>query len=183
MVMVNADALMAAPEIVIITAVEEVALQVAVKFETLLEPAAAVGVTAEAKKLEGNVRVIVLPDEMETEGEKTRVMGTATLPVTRLEEETPKVERDMLHPDNAEAAPQSLLAKILETARGVSRFAQRVPSPTCTNHLVSSSISPHAHPDPLASKRPQLLGHCHCYPNTRPPHCLEPHTNGTANHT
>ena len=77
MVMVNADALIAAPEIVIIKAVKEVALQVAVKFGTLLEPAAAVGVTAEAKKLEGNVRVMVLPDEMETEGEKTRVMGTA----------------------------------------------------------------------------------------------------------
>ena len=68
MVMVNADALMAAPEIVIITAVEEVALQVAVKLVTLLEPAAAVGVTDEAKKLEGNLRVIVLPDKMGTEG-------------------------------------------------------------------------------------------------------------------
>jgi hypothetical protein len=93
MVMVNADALMAAPEIVITTAVEKVALQVAVKFGTLLEPAAAVGVTAEAKKLEGNVRVIVLPDEMEAEGEKTRVTGTAALPVTRLEEAIPKEER------------------------------------------------------------------------------------------
>ena len=93
MVMVNADALMAAPEIVIIKAVEEVALQVAVKFGTLLEPAAAVGVTPEAKKLEGNVRVIVLPDDMETEGEKTRVMGTSALPVIRSEEAIPKEER------------------------------------------------------------------------------------------
>ena len=93
MVMVNAEALIAAPEIVIIKAVREVALQVAVKFGTLLEPAAAVGVTAEAKKLEGNVRVIVLPDEMGTEGEKTRVMGTAALPVTRFEEAIPKKER------------------------------------------------------------------------------------------
>jgi len=92
MVMVNADTLMAAPEIVIITAVEEVALQIAVKFGTLLEPAAAVGVTAEAKKLEGNVRVMVLPDEMETEGEKTSVIGTNALPAVRSEEETPKVE-------------------------------------------------------------------------------------------
>ena len=93
MVMVNADALIAAPEIVIITAVEEVALQIADKFGTLLEPAAAVGATAEAKKLEGNVRVIELPEEMGTEGEKTRVMGTAALPVTRFEEAIPKEER------------------------------------------------------------------------------------------
>ena len=53
MVMVNADALMAAPEIVIMTAVEEVVLQVAVKPALLLEPAAAVGVRDGAKKLEG----------------------------------------------------------------------------------------------------------------------------------
>jgi hypothetical protein len=53
MVMVNADALMAAPEIVIMTAVEEVVLQVAVKPALLLEPAAAVGVRNGAKKLEG----------------------------------------------------------------------------------------------------------------------------------
>ena len=183
MVMENADALIAAPEIVIITAVEEVALQIAVKFGTLLEPAAAVGVTAEAKKLEGNVRVIVLPDEMETEGEKTRVLGTAALPVSRLEEAILKVEKYMLHPDDAEAVSQSLLAKILATATGVSRFVPEVPSPTCRNQLVSSTMSPHAHPDPLASKRPQLLRHCNSHPNTRPPHCLEPHTNATANHT
>ena len=96
-VIVNADALMAAPEIVIMVAVDEVALQVAAKFETLLEPAAAVGVTAEAKKLEGNVRVIVLPDGMVTEGVNTRVTGTDDLPETRSEEAMPKVERDMLH--------------------------------------------------------------------------------------
>ena len=53
MVIVNADALMAAPEIVIMTAVEEVMLQVAVKPALLLEPAAAVGVRDGAKKLEG----------------------------------------------------------------------------------------------------------------------------------
>jgi hypothetical protein len=53
MVMVNANALMAAPEIVIMTAVEEVVLQVAVKPALLLEPAAAVGVRDGTKKLEG----------------------------------------------------------------------------------------------------------------------------------
>ncbi len=142
--MVNADALMAAPEIVIIKAVEEVALQIAVKFGTLLEPAAAVGVTAEAKKLEGNVRVMVLPDEMEAEGEKTRVIGTDALPTVRSEEETMKVERYMPH---TEAVPQSLLAKILATATGVSRV-EFVPSPICRNHIVSSTMSPQPHPTP-----------------------------------
>ena len=95
MVTVNADALMAAPDIVIMTAVEEVALQVAVKFGTLLEPAAAVGVTADAKKLEGNVRVTMLPDEIGTEGMNTRVMGTNALPATRSEKEIPKVDKKM----------------------------------------------------------------------------------------
>ena len=52
-VMVNAEALMVAPEIVIMTAVEEVVLQVAVKPAILLEPAAAVGVREGTKKLEG----------------------------------------------------------------------------------------------------------------------------------
>ncbi len=147
MVMVNADALMVAPEIVITKVVNEVALQVAAKFGTLLEPAAAVGVTAAAKKLEGNVRVMVLPDEMGTEGEKTRVIGTNALPAVRSEEETPKVERYMLHPENAEAVSQSLLAKILATATGVSRLVV-VPSPTCRNQLVSHTISPQPHPTP-----------------------------------
>ena len=110
MVMVNADALMAAPEIVIITAVEEVALQVAAKFGTLLEPAAAVGVTAGAKKLTGNVRVIVLPDEMGTGGVKTRVMVTSALPATRSEEKMPKVENNMLN-----TVPQRLQAEMLAT--------------------------------------------------------------------
>ena len=53
MVIVNADALMEAPEIVITTAVEEVALHVAARPETLLAPAATVGVMEGAKKFEG----------------------------------------------------------------------------------------------------------------------------------
>ena len=52
-VIVNADALMAAPEVVMTKAVEEVALQVAARPETLLVPAAAEGVIEEAKKSEG----------------------------------------------------------------------------------------------------------------------------------
>ncbi len=53
MVMVNAVALMSPPDIVIMTAVEEVELQFAVKPVILLEPAAAVGMRDRAKKLEG----------------------------------------------------------------------------------------------------------------------------------
>ncbi len=34
------------------------------------------------------------------------------------------------------------------TATGVNRFVPEVPSPTCRNHLVSSTMSPHAHPTP-----------------------------------
>ena len=51
MVMVNADALMAAPDIVNMTEDEVVELQVADKRATLLEPTAAEGVTEEARKL------------------------------------------------------------------------------------------------------------------------------------
>ena len=53
-VMVNTeDGLMEAPEIVMTTAVMEVALHTAARPATLLAPAATVGVTGEAKKLAG----------------------------------------------------------------------------------------------------------------------------------
>ena len=53
-VIVNTDdGLMAAPEIVMIKAVMEVALHTAARPVTLLAPAATVGVTVEAKKLAG----------------------------------------------------------------------------------------------------------------------------------
>jgi hypothetical protein len=47
------DELMEAPDIVMTMAVMEVALQTAARPETLLAPAATVGVTGEAKKLAG----------------------------------------------------------------------------------------------------------------------------------
>jgi len=53
MVIENTDALMEAPEIVITTVVEEVALHAAARPETLLAPVATVGVMEEAKKFEG----------------------------------------------------------------------------------------------------------------------------------
>ena len=52
-VIVNANALMEAPEVVMTTAVEEVALHVAARPETLLAPVATVGVMEEAKKFDG----------------------------------------------------------------------------------------------------------------------------------
>ena len=52
-VTVNADAGMAAPDVVIVTAVAEVAPHVAVKPATLLAPEATEGTTEIAKKLEG----------------------------------------------------------------------------------------------------------------------------------
>ncbi len=53
-VIVNTDdGLMTAPEIVMTTAVMEVALHTAARLVTLLAPAATVGVTGEAKKLAG----------------------------------------------------------------------------------------------------------------------------------
>ncbi len=52
-VIVNANALMEAPEVVMNTAVEKVALHVAARPETLLAPAATVGVMEEAKKFKG----------------------------------------------------------------------------------------------------------------------------------
>ena len=53
MVIVNNDALMEAPEVVMTTVVEDVALHVAARPETLLAPVATVGVMEEAKKPEG----------------------------------------------------------------------------------------------------------------------------------
>ncbi len=52
-VMVNADALMTAPEVVIMTAEADVSPQVTVKPATLLAPDARKGTTDDAKKLGG----------------------------------------------------------------------------------------------------------------------------------
>ncbi len=66
MVMVtNADGAIVAPDVVITTAVAEVAPHVAVKPATLLAPEVTVGVTDEAKKLEGYTSVKKLPERIE----------------------------------------------------------------------------------------------------------------------
>ena len=57
-------ALMEAPEVVIVTAVADVAPHVAVKPATLLAPEATVGTTEDAKKLDGYERAKELPEDM-----------------------------------------------------------------------------------------------------------------------
>jgi hypothetical protein len=87
-------ALMKAPEIVIETAVADVAPHVAVKPATLLAPEATVGTTEDAKKLGGYERTKELPGVIREEGEKTRVRGTDALPATRSEAAMPNTERE-----------------------------------------------------------------------------------------
>jgi hypothetical protein len=69
MVIANADdAFMVAPEVVITTAVAEVAPHAAVNPSTLLEPEANDGTTPDVKKFEGYERVMTLPDKMKRTG-------------------------------------------------------------------------------------------------------------------
>ena len=96
MVMVNAEAGMAAPDVVITTAVAEVAPHVAVKPVTLLAPRATEGTTEDAKKLEGYERVRVLPDLIDADGENTRVTETDDFSANRSYEEMTKDEKEML---------------------------------------------------------------------------------------
>jgi hypothetical protein len=71
-----------------------VALNVAVKPETLLAPEATIGTTSDAKKSYGYARNITVPETMEITGEKTRVTETDDLPGHRSEEEIPKTDRE-----------------------------------------------------------------------------------------
>ena len=93
-VTVNADAGMAAPDVVIVTAVAEVAPHVAVKPATLLAPEATEGTTEDAKKLEGYNNVKAMPDRMECKGVKPRVIETDDLPDTLSADEMMKVTEE-----------------------------------------------------------------------------------------
>jgi hypothetical protein len=95
MVMTNADAVMTAPDVVIITAVVEVAPHVAVKPAILLAPDATKGTTEDAKKLEGYSRVRALPERIECDGVKARVTLTDNLPGILSEEEMPKMKEEI----------------------------------------------------------------------------------------
>ena len=87
---------MAAPDVVITTAVAEVAPHVAVKPVTLLAPRATEGTTEDAKKLEGYERVRVLPEFINADGENTRVTETDDFSANRSFEEMTKDEKEML---------------------------------------------------------------------------------------
>ena len=143
-VTVNADAGMAAPDVVIVTAVAEVAPHVAVKPATLLAPEATEGTTEDAKKLEGYDNVKALPDRMECEGVKPRVMKTDDLPGTLSADEIMKVNEE-----------KSLQKKTFqrdfdvkeETETGVLRCVV-LPSPTCTRKQNTSSATKTSLPAP-----------------------------------
>ncbi len=94
-IVTTAAALIEAPEVVIATAVADVAPHVAVKPATLLAPEATVGTTEDAKKLDGYERTKELPGDRREEGEKTRVRGTDALPDIRSEAAMPKPETEI----------------------------------------------------------------------------------------
>jgi hypothetical protein len=95
-IVTTAAALIEAPEVVIATAVADVAPYVAVKPATLLAPEATVGTTEDAKKLDGYERAKKVPEDMREEGAKTRVRGTDDLQGIRSEAEITNMETEML---------------------------------------------------------------------------------------
>jgi hypothetical protein len=123
----TADAAIAAPEVVITTAVLDVAPHVAVKPATLLAPEPTVGTTEDAKKFAGYVRVKVLPDTTRPEGEKTSVTGTDILPEILPEAAIPKVDTGILK--QYPLSQRTSAVKEDQTATGVLRLVV-VPSPT-----------------------------------------------------
>ncbi len=94
-IVTTAAELITAPEVVIATAVADVAPHVAAKPATLLAPEATVGTKEDAKKLAGYERVKSLPGNRRKEGEKTRVRGTEDLPETRSETAMLKIETEI----------------------------------------------------------------------------------------
>ncbi len=95
-IVTTAAALITAPEVVIATAVADVAPHVAVNPATLLAPEATVGTTKGAKKLVGYERDKTLPDDIKKEEEKPRVRGTDDLPGNRSETAMPNIETETL---------------------------------------------------------------------------------------
>ena len=165
MVMVNADGGMAAPDVVITTAVAEVAPHVAVKPMTLLAPRATEGTTEDAKKLEGYERVRVLPDLMDADGENTRVTETDDFSANRSYEEMTKDEKEMLKQD---FPFQRELAVKEEAGTGVYRWVV-VPSPICTKNTSSpgNTSPPATHISSSKTNKTQAsLGHIRCIPST-----------------
>ena len=95
-IVTTAAELIKSPEVVIATAVADVAPHVAVKPATLLAPEATVGTTEDAKKLEGYERDKTLPGNRRREGKKPRVRGTDDMPETRSETAMLNIETEIL---------------------------------------------------------------------------------------
>ena len=125
-VTVNADAVMTAPDVVILTAVAEVAPHAAVKPATLLAPEANEG-TEDAKKLEGYERVKVPPERIGNDGVKPRVTEIDDLPDTLSEEEMPRVKEEI---SIQKCKFQRDFSVDDKTETGVYRCVV-LPSPTC----------------------------------------------------
>ncbi len=137
-----AEALMAAPENVIATAMAEVAPHTAVNPGTLLPPEPTVGTTADAKKLAGYKRLNALPDLMRMEDENTKVTGTYVLPETRFEVPIMNEENEKI--GQLEISHKAAAVKEDRADTGVFRWVV-VPSPTCakSNTVVSPIRSSH----------------------------------------
>ncbi len=125
-IVTTAAALIEAPEVVIATAVADVAPHVAVRPATLLAPEATVGTTEDAKKLGGYERAKKVPEDRREEGEKTRVRGTDDLPETRSEAEITNMETEILK--QCKKVHMTVIEDKTET--GVC-LCVVVPSPTC----------------------------------------------------
>jgi hypothetical protein len=183
-VMVNAEAGMTAPDVVITTAVAEVAPHDAVKAVTLLAPRATEGTTEDAKKLKGYERVKVLPEKTDADGENTRVTETGDFSATRSIEEMTKDEKEM--PEQGvifNFTIQRDWAVNEEADTGVNRF-NVVPSPTCTKNNSSprNTSPPATNISQSKTKQTQAsLGHCRCIPSMKLCRRSIPNNNDAAN--
>jgi hypothetical protein len=89
MVTVNADNPIAAPDVSKTMEEKVVALHATARFGMLLANASTMGVTSEAKKADGKLRVIESPDGMYTVGVKASVTETKFLKAMRSDDEIP----------------------------------------------------------------------------------------------
>jgi hypothetical protein len=177
----TADAAMAAPEVVMTTAVLEVAPHVAVKPATLLAPEPTVGTTEDAKKFAGYERVKMLPDATRPEGENTSVTGTDTLPDVLPEAAIPNVDKDILK--QSTLSQRTAAVKEDQANTGVLRFVI-VPSPTCakTKHSRQTQTRlPRNTQQPPQNPQQASLGRIRCIPSTKPRRCSTTHRNASTN--
>jgi hypothetical protein len=158
---------MSAPDVVITTSLVVVALHVAVKPATLLAPEATVGITEEAKKLEGYETVRALPERMGEDGEKTRVTEMGDFPSSRSEVAILKVDKMGIE----QKISQRDGAVREERTTGVSRSVVE-PSPSCRKKNTKSATAYTSPQNTLqypqtTSPKASPGQHC-CFPSTTP---------------